>query len=182
MEKEHKVLGATILLILAGYYAYLDAQGPQRETLTLRETNRTPNILNFEHSGCEDCIDLRYTIGNRTFSDPDPNGTHWDIKYVRKSNDALDRMLKGRYDGYFSGDDWQGILVYHIWGVVVGNTCYYNSEKITFWKLFYGTTYHREGNLLIFDHHLSWWRYFGQWLFILGILWLVIRGEPDGTY
>lgn len=152
------------------------------ETIDLQKTTCSANIISFSPNNvCDDCIDLSYTVGNKTYSSPSENGTYFEINFVRKADEELDRMINSTNDGYFIGDTVENMGIMHqIKGVVYRNTCYYRSDKIVFTKLFYGTTYYVEENKIVIEHYPSLWRYIIIWILTIFIFAALIWGEPDG--
>lgn len=187
MKKGKIILAVAIVLILGAYYCHLKEVGTIRETYDFHDIQATGNIISVDHDYeiGDDCIDLAYKVGDVTHSDPDANGTHHDIKYVRKGDEDLDRMIKdARNDGYFTKDVLDsGGLMYRIKGVVYGNVCYYRSEKINFNWSYYRDEFHREGDEVIVCHYLSLWRYVATWAFYLFLAWFVYWDHKygDGT-
>jgi hypothetical protein len=172
LKNKHTIFLAIILILgLAWYYQYLDSQGTIYETFELRNTTYSANILSVSHdnqSDCEDCINIKYMVGNKTYSDPDANGTHFSVKFKRENEEDLDRMINSRNDGYFIKDeleDWE--VIYRIKGVVYGDTCYYRSQKVIFSRTFYATVYSCEGNTVRIEYHLSLLWFIIGWILIL---------------
>jgi hypothetical protein len=122
-EKESLIISVIIVLILVGYYWHLASMRTIYETIELQKTNYSVNVISFyPNNVCDDYINLRYTVGNKTYSSPSAKCTYFEVNFERKTDEELDRMINSRNDGYFIGVAVENMGIMHrIKGVVYRN-------------------------------------------------------------